>query len=99
MAELKPCRYCGNKTLLEVVEIVVLSEDAYQVRCLMCDARGPMSFERAEAIEAWNKRGNMTTPTKEQLDIVAEKVKEMLLVPNERTIALVAIAEWEKIRS
>lgn len=41
----------------------------------------------------------MTTPTKEQVDIVAEKVKEMLYVPNERTIALVAITEWEKIRN
>lgn len=56
MAELKPCKYYGNKTLLELAEIVCLSEEAYQARCLMCGARGPMSFERAEAISAWNKR-------------------------------------------
>lgn len=41
----------------------------------------------------------MTTPTKEQIDIVASKIKEMLYVPNERTIALVAISTWEKVRN
>lgn len=39
------------------------------------------------------------TPTKEQIDKVADKVKEMLHIPDPRTIALVAILEWEKIRN
>ena len=39
------------------------------------------------------------TPTKEQIDKVADKVKEMLHIPDPRTIAWVAILEWEKIRN
>ena len=38
-------------------------------------------------------------PTEEQLAVVEGKVKEMLHIPHPRTIALVAILEWEKIRN
>ena len=56
MAELKPCYYCGTKQFLEIAESVVLSEETYQVRCPACGVRGPACYERAEAIDAWNKR-------------------------------------------
>ena len=56
MVELKPCYYCDTKKLLEIAEMVVFSEEAYQVRCPMCGVRGPICSKRAEAIAAWNKR-------------------------------------------
>lgn len=56
MAELKPCYYCGTKKLLEISEMVIFSQEAYQARCPMCSVRGPVCYEREEAIDAWNKR-------------------------------------------
>ena len=51
--EMLPCPFCGSKN-----SGIVDSDDriTYYVWCLSCDASGPREGERAEAVEAWNRR-------------------------------------------
>lgn len=39
------------------------------------------------------------TPTKEQIDIVANKIALYKHMPHPRVVAKIAITEWEKIRN
>lgn len=61
MAELKPCRYCGNNilgTLLIDEELMSFGEAMgyFQAHCYMCGAKGPVCEDEQQAIDAWNKR-------------------------------------------
>ena len=55
--ELKPCPFCGEKDDLTVMRL-----GASFVRCLSCDAAGPIAYAHSEktaehrAIELWNHR-------------------------------------------
>ncbi len=47
--KLKPCPFCGGKARhFECLE--------YVVKCLDCDAEGPIRETVEAAIEAWNRR-------------------------------------------
>lgn len=50
MDELKPCPFCGSKSIL------VTKPTTWQAWCTSCKAIGPWKIEKRDAIEAWNKR-------------------------------------------
>ena len=54
MTELIKCEFCKGKSLVIGQTIY---HDAYFVKCLECKAQGPQKREKAEAILAWNRRG------------------------------------------
>jgi len=50
--ELKPCPFCGGKASIRLFYGV-----RYGVFCDCCDARvGGLYIEKADAIDAWNRR-------------------------------------------
>lgn len=67
MAELKPCPFCGNKSVSVAVDNVAyslgLEEDTnFQIICSVtafgCGASSGWHETKAEAIEAWNRRAD-----------------------------------------
>ena len=54
MSELKPCPFCGGEAML------FAPRHHGAPREVMCDcgARGALSYSKAEAIAAWNRRAN-----------------------------------------
>ena len=54
---LLPCPFCGGKnTQLEGSEPFIPGEGLMWVRCVPCDADGPIGHTRAEAMSKWNGR-------------------------------------------
>ena len=51
MAELKPCPFCGSKSLGFYWEI-----DVCRIECKECGAKGPWEMERDFAEKIWNRR-------------------------------------------
>jgi Lar family restriction alleviation protein len=54
MADLKPCPFCGKKT----IECYEHRYGGFFVRCGWCGAEIGSSNNQNEAIEAWNRRSN-----------------------------------------
>jgi len=59
--ELKPCPWCGITDSIKPLDLIdeFADEDESQIivmYCSCCGAQGPHSFDKEEAIEAWNKR-------------------------------------------
>ncbi len=53
-----PCPFCGA---MPEVDDEGRYYGLYYVRCLNCDARGPLGDDADEAIRLWNKRANTIT--------------------------------------
>lgn len=51
--ELKPCPFCGDKTVY-----VYWREEQYFVSCNNCDCEGGKQDTQEEAIKAWNRRAD-----------------------------------------
>lgn len=54
--DLKPCPFCGSN------KIATGSGSAYHAYCLHCRARGPIRWDRKDAIPAWNRRAGEPDP-------------------------------------
>jgi Lar family restriction alleviation protein len=55
---LKPCPFPHKENASPIIELTQ-SQDymtGWQVRCIICGARGPIAKTRKKAIAAWNKR-------------------------------------------
>lgn len=53
--KIKPCPFCGSTA--EIVEGYDENyPQVYSVVCDSCDAKGPMDFDKKEAIKKWNIR-------------------------------------------
>ena len=55
--ELRECPFCGGKAKYKKFKGKgLLGAIAYYVECSVCKVRTPMSLEKEEPIEAWNRR-------------------------------------------
>ena len=57
-----PCPFCGaTEADLEVEKRHEYRYAFYRVRCSKCDAYGPATVLRQDAIDGWNERKETTT--------------------------------------
>lgn len=55
--DLRTCPFCGaDDAYIAGIEITTDAgiRDAWQVSCLVCEAMGPLSTSRMDAVELWN---------------------------------------------
>lgn len=68
--ELKPCPFCGNKTLLfkDVHNSWFWQKYVFYIECEKCHARGPLTpsecedWDHSNADEKWNRRSELAQP-------------------------------------
>ena len=53
MSELRRCPFCGER---DDMLGFMRTPYAWAVACLVCQAVGPLTFPKAKAIAAWNRR-------------------------------------------
>lgn len=57
MAELKPCPFCGGEAKIKTIENGLLRKTTFfYIRCTVCGNNTAVQYEKAEAINAWNRR-------------------------------------------
>jgi Lar family restriction alleviation protein len=61
MAEtLKPCPFCYKGFSIEDAVVLIIRDGAIVIECPYCRSRGPRAETQKDAIEAWNKRENIS---------------------------------------
>lgn len=78
-APLKPCPFCGG------VETFLMPARTHWVRCVSCEACGPISHSREDAITAWNERRD---PTAQRPDVLPHRIDQA------RQIVAEEVARW-----